>query len=106
LDSTATSAPPPLDEIIVTADFRDAKITELPASVSVIDADQLRATTVEHFEEAIREVPNLNLSGEGSRALLPAARSRRARAIRRRAESVARIHRRRHRLLGARQHRH
>ena len=29
---------------------------------------QLRATTVEHFEEAIREVPNLNLSGEGSRA--------------------------------------
>jgi iron complex outermembrane recepter protein len=57
-----------LDEIVVTADFRDAKITELPASVSVIDAAQLRATTVEHFEEAIREVPNLNLSGEGSRA--------------------------------------
>ena len=40
----------------------------MPASVSVIDAAQLRATTVEHFEEAIREVPNLNLSGEGSRA--------------------------------------
>jgi outer membrane receptor protein involved in Fe transport len=68
--STTASAPQAtdLDEIVVTADFRDAKVSELPASVSVIDAAQLRATTVEHFEEAIREVPNLNLSGEGSRA--------------------------------------
>ena len=66
--SPPASAPPPLDEIVVTADFRDAKVTDIPASVSVIDAEQLRATTVEHFEEAIREVPNLNLSGEGSRA--------------------------------------
>ena len=57
-----------LDEIVVTADFRGTKVAELPTSVSVIDAAQLRATTVEHFEEAIREVPNLNLSGEGSRA--------------------------------------
>ena len=66
--SAAAAAQPPLDEIVVTADFRDAKVADLPASVSVIDAAQLRATTVEHFEEAIREVPNLNLSGEGSRA--------------------------------------
>jgi len=58
----------PLDEIVVTADFRDAKMADVPASVSVLDAEQLRATTVEHFEEAIRAVPNLNLSGEGSRA--------------------------------------
>ncbi len=64
----AASQPQALDEIVVTADFRDAKIADLPASVSVIDSEQLRATTVEHFEEAIREVPNLNLSGEGSRA--------------------------------------
>jgi iron complex outermembrane recepter protein len=67
--STASSSQAPaIDEIVVTADFRDAKVAELPSSVSVIDAAQLRATTVEHFEEAIREVPNLNLSGEGSRA--------------------------------------
>ena len=50
LDSSAASAPPPLDEIVVTADFRNAKVTDVPASVSVIDAAQLRATTVEHFE--------------------------------------------------------
>lgn len=57
-----------LEEIIVTADFRESSINELPASVSVLSRAQLRATTVEHFEEAIRQVPNLNLSGEGSRA--------------------------------------
>jgi outer membrane receptor protein involved in Fe transport len=66
--TTSAAQATDLDEIVVTADFRDAKITELPSSVSVIDAAQLRATTVEHFEEAVREVPNLNLSGEGSRA--------------------------------------
>ncbi|HUL82392.1 MAG TPA: TonB-dependent receptor [Gammaproteobacteria bacterium] len=66
--AASSATQPPLDEIVVTADFRDAKITEIPASVSVLDSTQLRATTIEHFEEAIREIPNLNLSGEGSRA--------------------------------------
>jgi len=68
ISSSSASQPQTLDEIVVTADFRDAKVADVPASVSVIDAEQLRATTIEHFEEAIREVPNLNLSGEGSRA--------------------------------------
>src|SRR5262245_24405636 len=57
-----------LEEIVVTADFRESRIEELPLSVSVLDRDELRATTQQHFEEAIRRIPNLNLSGEGSRA--------------------------------------
>jgi outer membrane receptor protein involved in Fe transport len=57
-----------LDEIVVTADFRESALKDLPTSVSVLDANELRATTLQHFEEAIREVPNLNFSGEGSRA--------------------------------------
>jgi iron complex outermembrane recepter protein len=57
-----------LEEIVVTADFREARIEELPVSVTVLDRDELRATTQQHFEEAIRRVPNLNFSGEGSRA--------------------------------------
>jgi iron complex outermembrane recepter protein len=56
------------EEIVVTADFRESRIEELPVSVTVLDREQLRATTQQHFEEAIRSVPNLNLSGEGSRA--------------------------------------
>ncbi len=57
-----------LEEIVVTADFRNSSVAALPESVTVLDAAELRATTVQHFEEAIREVPNLNFSGEGSRA--------------------------------------
>jgi outer membrane receptor protein involved in Fe transport len=60
--------PDGLEEIVVTADFRESRIEELPVSVTVLDRDELRATTQQHFEEAIRSVPNLNLSGEGSRA--------------------------------------
>ncbi|HEX7237859.1 MAG TPA: TonB-dependent receptor [Gammaproteobacteria bacterium] len=57
-----------LEEIVVTADFRESRIEELPISVTVLDREELKATTQQHFEEAIRSVPNLNLSGEGSRA--------------------------------------
>jgi iron complex outermembrane receptor protein len=64
----AFAQPIGLEEIVVTADFREARIEELPVSVTVLDREELRATTHQHFEEAIRSVPNLNLSGEGSRA--------------------------------------
>jgi len=57
-----------LEEIVVIADFRESRIEDLPISVSVLDRDELKRTTQQHFEEAIRRVPNLNLSGEGSRA--------------------------------------
>jgi outer membrane receptor protein involved in Fe transport len=57
-----------VEEVVVTADFRESRIDELPLSVSVLDREELKATTQQHFEEAIRRVPNLNLSGEGSRA--------------------------------------
>jgi outer membrane receptor protein involved in Fe transport len=57
-----------VEEIVVTADFRESRIEELPVSVTVLDRAELRATAQQHFEEAIRSVPNLNLSGEGSRA--------------------------------------
>jgi iron complex outermembrane recepter protein len=64
----ALAQPESPEEIVVTADFRESRIDELPGSVTVLDREQLRATTQQHFEEAIRSVPNLNLSGEGSRA--------------------------------------
>ena len=65
---TAAAQPDGPEEIVVTADFRESRIEDLPLSVSVLDRDELRATTQQHFEEAIRSIPNLNLSGEGSRA--------------------------------------
>jgi outer membrane receptor protein involved in Fe transport len=59
---------PGLEEIIVTADFREQSITDLPVSVSVLDRADLATASLQHFEELILQVPNLNWSGEGSRA--------------------------------------
>jgi outer membrane receptor protein involved in Fe transport len=66
--SWAQGPPDVLEEIVVTAAFREARIEELPISVSVLDRADLATSVQQHFEEAIRQIPNLNLSGEGSRA--------------------------------------
>ncbi len=57
-----------LDEIVVTADFRERNLTDVPYSVSVLDADFLRDMAVQHFEELVNVVPNMNWSGDGHRA--------------------------------------
>jgi outer membrane receptor protein involved in Fe transport len=57
-----------VEEIVVTAAFREGRIEELPVSVSVLDRAELKTSVQQHFEEAILKIPNLNLSGEGSRA--------------------------------------
>ena len=66
--SVCALAQEPLDEITVTADFRERSTSELPASVTVLDAERIRETAVQHFEELIFAVPNLNWSGDGNRA--------------------------------------
>src|SRR5690606_32722422 len=58
----------PLEEIVVTADFREQTALEVPITVTVLDAAALDDRTVQHFEELAVQVPNLNYSGEGSRA--------------------------------------
>ncbi len=40
----------------------------MPASLTVLDPDAIAAGSVQHFEELAPLVPNLNWSGEGSRA--------------------------------------
>ncbi|MBN1239324.1 MAG: TonB-dependent receptor plug domain-containing protein, partial [Gammaproteobacteria bacterium] len=57
-----------LEEIVVTAQFREADAQALPTSVSVLDSAVLESATLQHFEEVTLLVPNLNWSGEGSRA--------------------------------------
>ena len=65
--SSAVSAQA-IDEIVVTADFRGRALRDLPASVTVFDADELEQRAVQHFEELVNAVPNLNWSGDGHRA--------------------------------------
>ena len=64
----ASPAQQVLEEIIVTADFRERAASELPASISVLDQQTVREAAVQHFEELIQLVPNLNWSGDGHRA--------------------------------------
>lgn len=57
-----------LEEIVVTADFRERTARELPLSISVLDREMISQSAVQHFEELVFSVPNMNLSGDGHRA--------------------------------------
>lgn len=62
------SAAAAIDEIVVTADFRGRSAEAVPASVSVIDEAAIEEAAVQHFEELVFLVPNMNWSGDGHRA--------------------------------------
>lgn len=66
--STSAAAEEVLEEIIVTADFRERAISQLPSSISVFESEEIEELTVQHFEELVFAVPNLNWSGDGHRA--------------------------------------
>lgn len=68
IGTTTANAQEILEEIVVTADFRQRAAAEIPSSISVIDAETIEQTAVQHFEELITQVPNLNWSGDGHRA--------------------------------------
>ncbi len=57
-----------LEEIIVTADFRERSVAEVPLSVTVLDRATIEQAAVQHFEELIYAIPNINWSGDGNRA--------------------------------------
>ena len=56
-----------LEEVVVSG-YRQTSPIELDSSLSLFDRHTLQQATVEHFEELVQMVPNMNLSGEGSRA--------------------------------------
>ncbi len=68
--STPPAVPPsPSPEILVLASpLRGVAVDALPASVTVFDGEAIRGQTLQHFEELTLFTPNLNWSGEGSRA--------------------------------------
>jgi len=66
--ATVFAADDVLEEIVVTADFRERTMSELPLSISVIEARTINGIALQHFEELIAIVPNMNWSGDGNRA--------------------------------------
>jgi iron complex outermembrane receptor protein len=61
-------AQPVLEEIIVTADFRQAAVDDIPASIAVVDADVMARKNAQHLEDILLNTPNVNLASGASRA--------------------------------------
>jgi iron complex outermembrane recepter protein len=57
-----------LEEVVVRASLlREQALQDVPASVTVIDTETLRAAGEQHFEDVLALVPNLNWAGGTSR---------------------------------------
>jgi iron complex outermembrane recepter protein len=56
-----------LDEIVVTAGLRSVALADAPHSVTVLDAATLQAAGVQHFEDVLGQIPNLNWTSGTSR---------------------------------------
>lgn len=56
-----------LEEVLVTADFRDSKLNEMAASVDVIGHDQIELQEARHIESLLNSIPNVNYSSGASR---------------------------------------
>jgi len=68
LNTTAFAEETTLDPIVVTADFREAKLSETANSVSVIGEEEIYDKASAAFEEVIGKTPNVNFTSGGSRA--------------------------------------
>jgi outer membrane receptor protein involved in Fe transport len=63
----STLAQEPLDEIVVTGEFRTTALDALPASVSVLDGEIIEDRAARHLEELLGLIPNVNLAGGSAR---------------------------------------
>jgi outer membrane receptor protein involved in Fe transport len=59
--------PGPLEEVLV-SEFRQASTLELDSSITVLNRETIESAALQHFEELISLVPNMNFSGDGARA--------------------------------------
>lgn len=57
-----------LEEVVVTAGFRDNILMSSSGSISVIDAEVIRDRTAQHLEQVLNVAPNVNLASGASRA--------------------------------------
>jgi iron complex outermembrane recepter protein len=63
----AAADDPGMDEVVVTADLRDRQLLNLPSSAAVLDSGTLQIAGVQHLQDVISLVPNLNWSAGTSR---------------------------------------
>jgi iron complex outermembrane receptor protein len=65
--AAAAADPAPLEEVVVTAVLRDQDLENLPTSATVLESPTLQAAGVQHFQDVLALVPNLNWSAGTSR---------------------------------------
>jgi outer membrane receptor protein involved in Fe transport len=58
----------PIEEIVVTADFRQATINDIPASISVLDSALIQSKNALHLEDILLNAPNVNVASGASRS--------------------------------------
>jgi len=58
---------PELDEVVVTATLAEARLSDIPASITVLGPDVLGAAGLAHFSDVLGSVPNLSFAGGTSR---------------------------------------
>jgi iron complex outermembrane receptor protein len=61
------SASEPLEEVVITARLRPTVLAETPVSATVLDAQTLRNAGVQHLQDVLGLVPNLNWASGTSR---------------------------------------
>ena len=57
-----------IEEVIVTADYRNTELNNEDSSIFVLDAEEIKAQPIKHFENLSYLVPNLNFAASDSRA--------------------------------------
>src|ERR1700754_1295254 len=57
----------PLDEVVVTATLHSLPLADTPASVTVLDQATLQGAGVQHFQDVLGLVPDLNWASGTSR---------------------------------------
>ena len=66
--SSAQQAPRPMEEIVVTAGFRDAAQMDLAGSTSVLGTTLIEQRAARHLEDVLAAAPNVGFTVGGSRA--------------------------------------
>ena len=65
--SASTYADKNIQEIIVTSDFREGLLKNIPTSISVIDAEVISQRNSSHIEQILALAPNVNFAAGASR---------------------------------------
>jgi len=63
LDVSLTQAPIQTEQIVVTASKREQSLSEVPVSISVLDATEIQQRNSQTIDEALRYVPGVNITG-------------------------------------------